>query len=110
MPPSEGWLAPIAGGTLLHVWVVPGASRSGIVGVHGEALRVRVAAPPEGGAANRELLVVLARHLGVRPADLTLEAGAHGREKRVRVRGLSVGDVRDRLAPIISVDRAGDRH
>ena len=69
-------------------------------GLHGEALRVRVAARPLAGAANRELLRLLARALGLRPGDLELEAGAHGREKRVRVRGLPAAAVRERLAAV----------
>ena len=75
-------------------------------GFHGEALRVRVAARPLEGAANRELLRLLARVLGVRPGDVELEAGAHGRGKRVRVRGLPPEKVRERLAAVLSVDRA----
>jgi len=75
-------------------------------GLHGEALRVRVAARPLEGAANRELLRLLARLLGVRSADLALEAGARGKEKRVRVRGLAAETVRERLVPALSVDTA----
>jgi len=88
------------------VHVVPGARRAGVTGLHGDALRVRVTAPPVEGAANRELLRLLARLLGVRSADLALEAGARGREKRVRVRGLAVETVRERLVPALSVDGA----
>jgi len=88
------------------VHVVPGARRAGVTGLHGDALRVRVTARPVEGAANRELLRLLARLLGVRSADLALEAGARGREKRVRVRGLAVETVRERLVPALSVDGA----
>jgi len=91
---------------LLRVHVVPGARRAGVTGLHGDALRVRVTAPPVEGAANRELLRLLARLLGVRSADLALEAGARGREKRVRVRGLAAETVRERLVPALSVDGA----
>lgn len=59
------------------------------------------------GAANRELLQVLAGALGVRPSTLAIEAGALGREKRVHVEGLDVAAVRARLAPALSVDRGG---
>ena len=60
----------------LKVKAVPGASRSEIIGRLGEALKVRVAAPPEGGKANREILEMLAEKLGL-PADgVTLVSGA----------------------------------
>lgn len=90
----------------MRLRVVPGAARAGVVGFHGEALRVRVTARPVEGAANRELLRVLAAALGVRPSALTLEAGAHGREKLVRVEGLAPETVRARLTPGASVDSA----
>jgi uncharacterized protein (TIGR00251 family) len=96
------WLQRVADGTVIRLRVVPRASRSAVVGLHGSALRVRVAAPPAGGAANRELLALLAEVLSVRTTDLALEAGAGARDKRVRVRGLDPEVVRARL----SVDRA----
>ena len=96
------WLRGDPDGCVLRVWAVPGAAHSGIAGPHGDALRVRVSAPPEGGAANRELVRFLATRLGIRPADVTLEAGPAGRRKRVRIRGLGVAEVRARL----SVDTA----
>jgi uncharacterized protein (TIGR00251 family) len=105
-----GWLRPAPDGAIVRVHVVPRAARSGLAGFHGEALRVRVAAPPREGAANRELLRALAAALGIREGDLGLESGARGREKRVRVRGLGPDEVRARLAPAFSVDRAGERN
>ena len=77
--------------------VVPGASRAGVSGFHGESLRVRVKARPVGGAANRELAQVLADALGIRPAAVSIDTGARGREKRVLVRGVALGTVRGRL-------------
>jgi hypothetical protein len=97
-------LAPAADGCVLTVWAVPGASRAGIVGLHGGALRIRLSAPAEGGAANRELVRLLAARLGVRAANLSLEAGAASRRKHMRVRGLAVEEARARLGPIVSVD------
>lgn len=87
------------GGTEIRVHVAPGSSRPGIAGFHGAAVRIRLGARPVEGAANRELLERLAGALGVRPADLTLEAGARGRDKRVVVRGLPPDVVCERLAP-----------
>ena len=77
----------VEGGLELAIKVVPGASRSGIAGVLGDRLKVRVAAPPEGGKANRALVEVLARWLGVR--DVEIIAGHSSAEKIVRVSGVS---------------------
>jgi uncharacterized protein (TIGR00251 family) len=77
----------VEGGFDLAIKVVPGASRTGIVGVLGDRLKVRVAAPPEGGRANRALVEVLSEWLGVR--DLEIVAGHSTAEKTVRVFGLS---------------------
>lgn len=85
---------PATGGCVLRVHVRPGATRPGVAGTHGGALAVRVGARPVGGAANREVLAVLARALGLRPADLELTSGATGRDKRVLVRGHAPAAVR----------------
>jgi uncharacterized protein (TIGR00251 family) len=89
----------VAGGTEIRVHVTPGSSRPGVAGFHGDAVRIRLGARPVEGAANRELLERLAAALGVRSADLTLEAGSRGRDKRVLVHGLAPDVVRERLAP-----------
>jgi uncharacterized protein (TIGR00251 family) len=94
----DGWLVATGDGCRLRVWAVPGASRAGVTGLHGAALRVRVTAPPEAGAANREIIRLLAEVLRIRPGDVTLERGATGRRKHVHVRGLGPDDVRARLS------------
>ncbi len=73
----------------LKVKAVPGASRSEIVGRLGEALKIRVAAPPEGGEANREILGLLAGRLGLPAADVTLVSGAASPAKVVGLRGVT---------------------
>jgi len=107
--PSEpaSWVLASGAGVVLRVHVVPGASRAGVAGFHGESLRVRVTARPVGGAANRELARVLADALGVRPAAVSIDSGAHGREKRVLVQGVALGTVRGRLGLCASVDTPG---
>lgn len=106
MSADPPWLRRAPDGTIITLRVAPRASRSTIVGPHGTALRVRVAAAPAEGAANRELLALLAAALGVRAGDLELESGAGGRDKRVRVRGLAPEQVLAR----VSVDRTGARN
>ena len=76
----------------------PRASREGIDGWQAGALRVRVSSPPVDGDANRAVIALLARALGVRPAVLTIVHGTRGRDKLVRVEGLGPEDVERRLA------------
>lgn len=77
----------------------PRASRSELVGEHGGALKVRLAAPPVEGEANRELIELLARALGVPKSAVRLVGGETGRNKVVEVEGVDVARVRADLAP-----------
>ncbi|MCO5166106.1 MAG: DUF167 domain-containing protein [Planctomycetes bacterium] len=89
------------GGVLLKVAARPGASRSAVQGVAGDALKVAVQAPPEKGKANDELVRFLARALGLRRAQVTLVRGEASRDKVVRVEGLEVEALRERLAGLV---------
>ena len=78
--------------------VQPRAPRSEIVGWRADGvLSVRVSAPPVEGAANAAVAALLAAALGVRGATVTIEHGAHGRDKLVRVVGLTPAEIRRRL-------------
>ena len=88
-------------GVILPVRVGPRAARNAIDGVADGALRVRLAAPPVEGAANRALLAFLADALGVPKGSLVIACGERGRQKLVRVRGLTAEDVHQRLAPAL---------
>jgi len=80
------------------VRVQPRAPRSEIVGWRADGtLSVRVAAPPVEGAANAALAALLAEALGVRGTAVSVEHGARGRDKLVRVAGLTPADIRRRL-------------
>jgi len=100
---------PIAGGSMLRLHVRPGASRAGLAGLHGGALAIRVGARPIGGAANREVLELLAGALGVPGSSLEIVAGGRGRDKRVCVHGLGPEVIRSRLAPLMRFDRTETR-
>ncbi len=84
-------------GVEIAVQVLPRARRSEVVGVHGDALKVRIAAPPVEGAANEALVAFLAEALGLRQRDVTVVSGQHARRKRVHIRGLAAGEVAARL-------------
>jgi uncharacterized protein (TIGR00251 family) len=79
------------------VRVQPRASRSEIVGLHGDALKVRLSAPPVDGAANAALVELLAAALGVPRRSVRVVSGATSRGKIVEVDGVGVENMR-RLA------------
>ena len=91
-------ITPVAGGVEFQLKVGPGASRTRIVGVLGDALKVAVAAPPEGGKANAALMAFLAEALRVKRGDVTLVSGATAVAKRVRAMGVDAGEVARRLS------------
>jgi uncharacterized protein (TIGR00251 family) len=74
-------------GLTFAVRVVARASSSGIVGEHDGALRVRVTAPPVEGAANRELIKVLAKSFELPQNAVEIVSGANSKSKTVRIRG-----------------------
>ncbi|HEU4587741.1 MAG TPA: DUF167 domain-containing protein [Gemmatimonadales bacterium] len=86
-----------AAGVRLRVHVQPRASRTELAGQHGDALKVRVAAPPVDGAANDALVRFLADVLGVARSAVSIEAGGTGRSKVVRVAGVGLADAARRL-------------
>jgi uncharacterized protein (TIGR00251 family) len=73
---------------VLSVHVQPAAGRSAIVGRHGAALKVRVAAPPEGGRANDATGTLLGETFGVKPSAVELVGGATSRSKQFRLSGV----------------------
>lgn len=82
----------------LRVRVKPRAREAGLLGRHGDALKVAVRSAPERGQANTELLQVLARILGLPASALELAAGSGSQDKRVRVHGVDAADLRRRIA------------
>jgi uncharacterized protein (TIGR00251 family) len=78
-----------ADAVLLRLHVQPRAARTEVVGVHGDALKVRLACPPVDGRANRELLRFLSEILDRPVSSLELVGGKTSRRKSVLVSGLS---------------------
>ncbi|MDZ4202889.1 MAG: DUF167 domain-containing protein [Gallionella sp.] len=74
----------------LTLHVQPGAKRSEITGLHGEALKIRLAAPPVEGRANDALLKFIADKFGVPQRQVELMQGGQSRHKVVAIRGSSV--------------------
>jgi uncharacterized protein len=82
-----------ASGVRFSVHVQPRASRTEFAGIHGTALKVRLHAPPVDGAANDELINLIAKSLGVARHSVRIVAGQSSRGKTVEVDGISAASV-----------------
>jgi uncharacterized protein (TIGR00251 family) len=97
---SEPWRQS-ASGVLLDLYVQPGASRSRLVGWHGDRLKVAVAAPPEQGKANAEVLRLLAQELARPLRQVQLQSGETSRQKVVLLAGAELASIKARLAELL---------
>lgn len=86
-----------ADGVQFGVRVIPRASKNAVQGELGDAVKIRLCAPPVDGAANAALVEFLAETLGVPRSKVRIVAGATGRNKRIAVEGVTAGAVRGRL-------------
>ncbi len=93
-----GWAQASAGGVTIIVRVVPRASHSEVQGTQGDALKVRLQAPPVEGKANRALVEFLAERLDVAKSQISIVSGDTGRIKRVRIQGVTL----ERVAGLIT--------
>jgi hypothetical protein len=80
------WYQRRSDGLVLQLRIQPGAQRTGVAGVLGERLKLRIAAPPVDGKANEQLLAFLAEEFGVPRSQVELVSGETSRDKRVVVR------------------------
>ena len=84
-------------GVAIAVRVIPAPANPRLAGTRGGALLVRLQSPPVDGAANEELIAVLARALQVPKRAVTIVAGDRSRQKRVRVAGIDAATAASRL-------------
>ncbi|HUY02923.1 MAG TPA: DUF167 domain-containing protein [Rhodocyclaceae bacterium] len=92
------WLRSDGGDVVLSLHIQPGAKKTELAGMHGAALKIRLAAPPVDGRANDCLIAYLADRLDVAKRRIALVSGASSREKRVRISGIDAASARARLA------------
>jgi uncharacterized protein (TIGR00251 family) len=95
---SKSWLREDGDAVVLSLHIQPGAKRTETAGLHGDALKIRLAAPPVDGKANDALIAFLAKTLGVPKARVELVSGQTSRAKRVRVLGVRAPTVCTALA------------
>lgn len=90
---------------VLNVHVQPAAGRTAVVGRHGTAIKVRVAAPPIGGRANSACVELLAETFGVKAAQIELVSGPGSRSKQFRLQGVDVEEFRVQLDRAVGAGR-----
>jgi uncharacterized protein len=88
---------PFAGGVKISVKVVPGSSRDRIVGELGDALKIAVSKPPQGGEANRAVISLLAERLGVPARQIQIIRGQSNPRKEVTIIGVTAQTLVERL-------------
>lgn len=82
------WLRVDGDDVILNLHIQPGAKKTEVVGLHGDALKIRLAAPPVDGKANEALLSFIAAKVGAGKTAVALVSGQTSRAKRIRVRGV----------------------
>lgn len=93
------WLRSDGESVVLSLHIQPGAKKTEVAGLHGEALKIRLAAPPVDGKANQALIDFLAEALSVARNRVELISGASSRVKRVRIAGIAATLAVQRLLP-----------
>ena len=79
------WISAEPNGVCLRLHIQPNARKTEVVGMHGDALKIRLAAPPAAGKANDCLIAFLAERLGVTKANIEIVSGLSSRAKRAKV-------------------------
>ena len=91
------WITTNSEGVALTIRVVPRASKNEIVGLLGDALKIRLQAPPVEGKANKALIEFLADELNVPKKQVEIRGGETGRNKQILIRGITGAEATARL-------------
>ena len=95
---TADWLRESVGRTTLTLHIQPGAKKTEVAGLHGDALKIRLAAPPVDGKANAALLAFVAERLGIAKSSVSLKSGQTSRRKVLEV-DAAPADIAQRLLP-----------
>ena len=92
------WIKKTPGGVTVSLFIQPRASKNEIIGPQGEGLKVRLTAPPVGGAANKMCTTFLAKCLGVSKSSLEIVSGQSSRHKQILIRNSEgIDAIREKL-------------
>lgn len=93
----NNWLRTDGDSLVLTLHIQPGAKQTEVVGLHGEALKIRLAAPPVDGKANAALIAFIAEKVGASRTAVELIRGETSRSKQLRVTGVGAAELIARL-------------
>ncbi|MBW2108754.1 MAG: YggU family protein [Deltaproteobacteria bacterium] len=93
------WIRQTAEGTTFKVIVQPRCTTNAIIGLHGDALKIKLTAPPVEGAANKACVQLLAKALKVPKSDISIVRGKQSRQKHILVRSAPKNQVESALIP-----------
>jgi uncharacterized protein (TIGR00251 family) len=96
---DSGFAKDVADGCTLWARIHPGARKNGVTGVHADAVKIALTAPPLDGKANEALIAFLAETLRLPRARISLVSGATRRSKMLRITGKSAAEVAAALFP-----------
>jgi len=94
---DSSWIKQCNDGIALTCHAVPRAARDAIQGLHGDALKIRLHAPPVDGKANEALISFLSKKLNIPKSNIAIKSGLSQRRKIIAVNGLSKSEVEKRL-------------
>jgi uncharacterized protein (TIGR00251 family) len=101
---NKTWITKADNAVVLTLRIVPRSSRNEICGEHGDALKIKLQAPPVEGKANKALIEFLAETLGIHRNNISILSGDTGRNKRVAITGISSQEITEKLLPADDVD------
>ena len=88
-----------ADGFIFNVRVIPKSSKSEIIGEHDGALKIKLKSPPVDGAANVELIEILAKHFSVPKSAVEILKGQTSKTKQIKITGATTANLRGRKTP-----------
>jgi uncharacterized protein (TIGR00251 family) len=94
---NQGWIRQSKGSITIVVQVIPRAAQNAVQGLHGDALKIRLSAPPVEGKANAELISFLAEKLNIPKSSIVLKSGLTQRRKILALSGLAAAEIEKRL-------------
>ena len=86
---DNNWIEELNEGLLICINVQPRASRTEIVGIHKDTLKIKFTSPPVDGAANSLLIKFISKELGIAKSRINLRSGERSRQKKIIIEGIS---------------------